>query len=462
MKVVQKGKGENTLRFEVTASTAEVSRALSDAAVDFCRANGVHPSKDKSLAESARDQLGIRDLDAVVAAQAAEYLVPFALDKRNIVPAFMPSPEARTPLRRGKTFQFELTVMPKPSYELDSYDPVSVTVEAYKPDEAEVERQLSQMAEGFAAYERAEDKTLESGDNVKIAITCTQDGEEVKGLTTDGRTYTVDQGLMPEGFDRGIMGMEVGETRTFTFEGPDVDEAGEEVARRYEATVTYLENQKQVVPVIDDAWVARNMPMYRGLAGLKGAIGERVNAERKRQYDEYVRSVAVQELARRFKGSIPDEVYEGQARTQVQSLRQQIAQNDMTWEQFLEQNGGEQQVQMMLMMQTRALLVNGFSLDALYREKKLSFTDADIDAVCKAMNPQNPVFVRTMMEQRGQGFALRESAERFCANNYLVEHADITVRDATAAPAADAAPEGDEDAASQEAGADGHKDAAAQ
>ena len=147
---------------------------------------------------------------------------------------------------------------------------------------------------------------------------------------------------MPEGFDEGIMGMAVGETRTFTFSGPDIDDNGNQVMKDYDCTVTYLSTQKKVAPVIDDEWVAQNLPMYRGLAGLRASIGEQVDGQRRAQYDEYVRGVAADELSKRFTGRIADEVYEGTARTLVANLHAQVAAEKTTWEQFVQQNGGEQ------------------------------------------------------------------------------------------------------------------------
>ena len=105
----------------------------------------------------------------------------------------------------------------------------------------------------------------------------------------------------------------------------------------------------------------------------------------------------------------------------------------MTYEQFIEQQGGEQQFNMMMMMQTREMLVQGYALDALFRHEKLVLTDEDIEAACRAMNPQqNPKQVRNQMEQSGRGFALREAAERLKANQWLVDHAVVNVVDPNA------------------------------
>ena len=100
--------------------------------------------------------------------------------------------------------------------------------------------------------------------------------------------------------------------------------------------------------------------------------------------------------------------------------------DNKSWEQFVDEQGGQQQLNMMLMLETRQQLVHGFVLDAVYKHFSLSSTDDDVLAVCKQMNPQAPSMVKEQMERAGMGYALRESAARLVACNYLVEHADIT------------------------------------
>lgn len=439
MKVIQKKLDDGVVLLEATASTSEVSSVLHTAQLNFCQQMGVRPLPGKSMEECAQEQMGIKDLDSVVAPQAIDLFAPLAIDKRGVTPAFMPQVEPKTPLKRGRTFQFELRVVPKPTYELTSYDPISIAVEPFGGSEAEIDLQISKMAENYVSYVDTDPHVIEQGIEVFLAIKCSLDGEELKGITTDGRTYSVGVGLMPEGFDEGIMGMTVGETRTFTFSGPDIDDNGNQVMKDYDCTVTYLSTQKKVAPVIDDEWVAQNLPMYRGLAGLRASIGEQVDGQRRAQYDEYVRGVAADELSKRFTGRIADEVYEGTARTLVANLRAQVAAEKTTWEQFVQQNGGEQQMNMMMMMQTRAMLTQGFALDALFNHEGMAISDADIEEVCAQLNPQNPKMARERMEEMGHGFTLRESAERLHANKWLVEHADIKVMDRPA-PVPAAAP----------------------
>lgn len=427
MKVTQKKLGDGKVQLDAVATVDEVNRALQQAQVGFAQQMGLRPEKDKTVAQVAEEKMGIKDLDSIVESQAVEALIPFAIDKKNIIPSYPPKATAKSPLKRGQSFTFSLTVSPRPDYELSSYDPVSITVAPFEIDPAEVENEIARMADQFAEFVTDDPHPVQSGDHCMLAIEATKDGEPMQGLTTDGRTYTAGAGLMPDGFDENVIGMDVGETKSFTFTGPGLDDKGNQIDETIECTVTVKEIQKRVIPAITDEWVKKNMPLYRDADALRGSIKDRIEKGRMNEYENYKRQVAASELAKRFSGRIADEVYEAMQQTMLMNMRSELQQQGMTFEQFVEQNGGEQQFNMMLMMQIRETLVQGYALDALFRHEGLVVTDEDLEDACRLMNPQNPQMARQQMESSGRGFALREIAERMKANKWLLDHAEVTI-----------------------------------
>lgn len=429
MKVSKKKAEGAYVLLEATASSQEVSDALNQASQIFCSQMGLAPQQGKTPAQVASEQLGIKNLDEAVAPQAIELLVPHAINKSGVMPAFMPKAEAKTRLSRGHAFQFTLKPVPKPSYELEDYGPVSIKIEPFKADDEAIDKQIADMARQFTEFVAVDAHPLGAHDSCLVKMHTTKNGEVIPGLTMDSRSYTMGMDLMPAGFDDHLLDMMPGETRTFTFEGPGLDENMNEIMEEYETTITLLEVQKEVVPVVDDAWVQKNLPMYADLADMRAKIGAEQEKERRKYYEDYKRNTAANELAKRFKGSIPDEIYEGSMSETVQNMRQQVTRAGMKWEEFVEKNGGEQQVNMMLMVEMRQNLVLGFALDAYYRHEGLMYNEDDLNEVCFQMSPQNPRAARMSMERNGFGYALRESAERLRACKRLVETADITVTD---------------------------------
>lgn len=428
MKVSQKRKDKESILLEAVASASEVNRVIQAAHIGFAISNGLKPEPNKSVEQVVRERLGIDNLDSVVQASAIDALVPYALDKHGVVPAFLPKAEPKSAFVRDQPFIFMLNVVPKPEYELSSYEPVEISLQPSPSDEEMVEEQLDEIASRFMTYVSTAAKPVEMGDSCLIALKCFTNGEEITGLTTEGQTYTVGDGYMPEGFDKGILGMEPGETRTFTFEAPDLDDLQNETVEQVECTVTIVEMQKPVKPIITDAWVKTNMPMYRTAALLRKAVTDRVVSDSHDGYDSYCLQVAAQALSKRFNGAISDRICEAAHSNLVNGILSDLGRRHKTWEMFVAENGGEQQTSIMLMIRTRELLAQGFSLDAVYRKERLVINDKDLDAVAHSMNPNaDPAQTRQQLLQTGRGFILREAAERMKANRWVLDHAKIII-----------------------------------
>ena len=426
MKVTQKKIDGGKLLLDCVASEEDVSKAFYTASVEFANQMGLRPQKDITVEQACREQLGITDLDSMVQGRALELIAPMALDKKDIIPLFPPTPMGTTEFKRGKKFSFTMTVTPKPNYELTSYDPVEFTFPAFTPDLSGVDDQIAKIAEQYAGYGTApEQHEVRKGDTCYIAIDASVDGVPLNGLNTTGRPYTAGEGYMPPQFDEQVIGMKPGDTKTFTFEAPDWDAEKGEFTQVVDCTVAVKELQVKQVPEINDEWVKTYMPMYRNLEDFRHSLEEQFTAMQREQYNIALQNQAAAKISERFKGSIADEAYEITSKMIQENLRKEISAQGMTWDQFVEQNGGAQQINMFMMMQTRQQLVTGFSLDAVFRKKKLVISEEDIMDACKSMNPQYPSRVRKELEETGRNFVLRESAERLCAAKYLVEHAII-------------------------------------
>lgn len=419
MKVTEKKLDDGRILLEALVSPAEVSHAFSVTQMGFAQQMGIVPQKDVPIAKTIEQRTGIRDVDEVVQQQAVEYLVPFAVDKRNIVPAFPAKASHSEPIKRGKPFSFEACVTPKPEYELTSYDPVEITVPKIEVSEEEVDFQIAQMAESYATFEPDAARPVREGDSMVLSLKATQDGKNMEGLSTDGRLYMMGMGLMPEEFDRQLVGMQVGEEKKFSLEAPDGQSAP------VDCTVVVKEIQKKIVPEIDDAWVAKNLPGCENVETMRTWLQDRMLADRSVQIEALKSQLAVAEITNRFEGDISDEVYEAMRSTVLTNLRMQAQQQGLSFEEFVNAQGGEQQFAVYLMAQTHAMLVQGYALDAVFRHERLSLTEADIEQTCRQMNAQDPQAARREMEANGQAYALREAAERMKANKWLVEHAIV-------------------------------------
>ena len=427
MKVIEKKGEDGKIELRAIASSSEVSRALTEAQIEFAQQMGLEVTSERPVAQVAQEQLGIRDLDSVVQTTALELLVPYALDKRNIVPAFPPSPKPETPMRRGQSFTFTLEVTPKPEYELTSYDPVTITVPPLVIEDEMIDEEIHNIAVNFTEYETAEPHEIGTDDCFKLSLEASQNGEPLDKLSTKGRTYVMGMQLMPKDFEDQLVGMNVGESKDITFTMPGVTE--DDPSDIIDCKVTILEMESRNIPEVTDEWIAEELPGYKDVKTMRGMIEQQLLDQASDQYEYIKLDAAATELAKRFDGEISDEVYEAAAKSINENLRAGLEAQGTSWEDFINQQGGEQNYQMLLMMQTRQNLVQGYSLDAVYRHEGLKINDDDLNEAAARISPKNPRGIRKQMEDEGQGYTLRELAQRVKANKWVLEHATINYQE---------------------------------
>lgn len=426
MKVDEKKLDDGSMRLTVDATAKEVDDALERAQTAIASHLGLRPDPGKNVTDALKAHFGVDDIDSVVQPQAVNILVPYALDQKNITPLAQPKALPATGLHRGRPLTFQVDVIPKPHFELSSYEPVRIEVPEFVMPEFDVDEEIRSNFNMYPDFVTAAPHPVGPDDSCLIAMEMRFEGQRLDGISTDGRIYSVGKGFMPESFDDNVIGMDVGETKTFSFVGESTDRDGKTVSREYECTVTVKEIKEEVMPELTDEWVRKVMPSYDSIDALRADVAKGMKQQAKHDHEMQVMTIAQTELAERLIGEIPDAAFEPTAASIEATLRNQLSQQGVSLTDFIDEQGGEQNYKIGIMMQAKQTLRCDYALDALFEHENLVLTDEDIDGACAELNPMYPSMVRKEMESTGRGFALREVAARYAASRYLVDNAIIT------------------------------------
>lgn len=429
MKVVSRKLADGRIQLDALANAKEVTEAYERAYKRFAAQMNLTPEKGESIASAALKKLGVKDLDSVVNKFVVEYLAPFAIDKKGITPEFVPDAIPAGRPTRGAELPFRMVVTPKPRYELSSYDPIAITVPADEDQRQEVERTIQEIREQFTEYvmDATAEGAVAKGDFIRVRMTSSIEGKQIAALTADGRTYHVGEGFMPESFDQQVIGMQVGESKEFTYEAPTYDAQMNPVTAAIDCQVQVLGKQAPRVPDLTDEWVRKCIPMFNSVQEMTEAVEKEVAQQHKADRDDLMNRLASEAITQRFEGHISNEAYEHTRNTLIRNVQEGLRNQGTTFADYVEQMGGKEQFNMMMLFEARQALSQGYALDAVFRHFKLTLTQADIDLFCQSVDPMNAEMVRKDMMESGRGFALRESAERLKAARYLVEHAQVTI-----------------------------------
>ena len=440
VKLIKKPIGKTKVEFYVTVSGETTSEAIDYALGLIARTTYTVIPDDGDAEKILREKMGDQQFEIFLKNHTMGRLSPFILnDEEGLNMAFEPECTSDEMPRRGEPFTFTIHVLLKPKYELTSYEPVSVVVPRYRVPEAAVDAQIEQLASMNITYKKIDDKgePAQLGQHITIDMRVTREGEEVRGLCGEGRLLELSYDYMPKDFIDHIVGMRVGETREFEFQGPREDAQTIDDTEAYEAVITVKDFQRQLAPQITNAWVEVNLPDAGNVEGLRAQIRKSLEQQTEQQAQQDLGTLVDAELAKRFSGSVNDEIYEAAGRNIYQSMVATLRQQGKTLEDMMkEQNMTEDQVNMQIMLQARDIIRQGFSLDKLFEVKVGELTDDDIEQAYHAFAPGHEEEAKQQFAESGRFYAVREVARRLAAHRWLLDTANVEYRefDMPAAP----------------------------
>ncbi|MDR3136088.1 MAG: hypothetical protein LBU07_01445 [Coriobacteriales bacterium] len=433
LKIAQKKLDDSRVSFTITIPGDLTADLIKGAAFILALQNKINLEKVEveKFDEVVIEKVGEAQYKAFINHYAMSAMTPYAITEKNIEPIMEPELNSSSEIEPNQDFTYVAVVTRKPHYELKSYDPVTVKIPKVQVSEEEIDQQLYGLAERSAKSEADKDAIVWEDSEVVFAIKTSykKNGTAIDRLTADRRVYTLGEGFLPEEFDKNLLGLKAGETKTFDFElpgaeGPD----GQPLPpKTVTTTVTLIQVNKRVIPAITDTWVQANVPDVKDVQHLRERLRKEGLEFKSKQTEDSKFFAVASALAERFIGFIPDEIYEFTRAEMLANLQTTLKQQNMTLEQYAQSLGmQQQQFSMNLMMSVRETLRQGFALDALARHLKLTLTEDDIQDTLKRMAPGNEEKARADIEGSGRTYLLTEAALRTKANKWLLDTATFT------------------------------------
>ncbi len=317
-----------------------------------------------------------------------------------------------------------------PQYELTSYEPIVIHRNAYTVTDDMVEARVKEIvAQAPKDVEETSRKVAGPKDLIKIAVHVDCGGKEIPALCSDEQNFVLGGGSMPIGFDRGIVGIGVGEEREFDFDAPSLDDPAAQKEASYHAKVKLLAVLREVEPVLNDEWVSNKILLCKTVDDLY----ERTRVELQKKADQMGESDLVEQaaaaVAERFEGKIDDVWYEQTHEDLMRTYEEQAKSVNMSLDAMISEQGMNRETfNMMTMMQVRDMLKQGFSLDAWARHYGLEATDEDVVYVANLMsNGRGKLMIDNLKEvgDEEQLKGLRIAALRYVANKDVLDKATI-------------------------------------
>ena len=332
-----------------------------------------------------------------------------AIKENDITPLAQPEIDAPV-LEIGQPYHFSLTVPVLTPVELGDYHSLHFEREEASVTSEEVEQQLELIRNNKAHWDEV-DRPVEMGDRVTVDLKLTSGDQTISDLKMNPFELTTERVGLFSGMDEHILGMTVGESKSFTTTIP-ADYANEKLAGKeaqYEVTLHKIEAKH--VPEIDDALAVEvSEGDITSVEDLRKAISDELLAQKKRRNTEELRDKVVDAVIEQSTFSIHPVLVKDEAEEMLHQLSHVLEDQRMSLDQYF-----------MLMRKTRDEYLKEIEPDAEKRVKR----QLVLNAIAKPENvtvEQDDVqkLVRAYM-QAGQAFPRGEEQLRSLTASLLRE-----------------------------------------
>lgn len=229
-------------------------------------------------------------LNVVLNNKVAEVYADKDLSKK-ICGQFEPKIETKD-FERGKEFEVSLSVDVLPEFELPTYKGLEIKKQVLEATEEEINASIEQDLKNHATLTVKEDQTIANGDTALFDFEGSVDGVLFDGGSAKDYELVIGSGQFIPGFEDQMIGMKKDEVKTVNVTFPTEYHEKSLAGKAAEFKVTLHEVKVQVLPELNDEFVANlGQKDITTVEALKASKKESIEAnkkvsERNRQIDE--------------------------------------------------------------------------------------------------------------------------------------------------------------------------------
>lgn len=321
-------------------------------------------------------------MDAVDAAASKAYAS--AINDNNLVPVCEPKMDVKEIDKDHVKFVF--TIITKPEVKLGKYKDLGVKKDAVKVTKKEIEEEVARLASRFADIVVKENGKVEEGNTAVIDFEGYVDGEKLDGGS--GANYPLEIGshtFIP-GFEEGVVGMEVGETKTLNLTFPE-EYTKELSGKDVKFDVTVREIKERVLPELNEDFYAdlgfENIKTEEEFnKEIKKVIEERKNEEAKNKYVDEVLEAA----AKNMKVELNEEIIDDEVHRMLNQFGQQLQMQGISLDQYLQFTGStHEDMHKQMAPEAEKRVKYRYLIEAVADEEKIEISDEDAQAEAENM-----------------------------------------------------------------------------
>jgi trigger factor len=342
-------------------------------------------------------------------------------------------------VEEGQALTFTASFDTLPPFEPGDFGSISLRRPSARVEEEAVDVALSRLRERAARFEPVEGRGVVEGDIVTVDLLRYDRGEAGKvadgprgpgaaDVRPDAHTdVNVELGAKanPPGFDEQLLGLDAGNTKTFTITYPAEYAIKELAGTAVDYTVTIKGIRRRVLPELDDEF-AKDLGEFETLAALRARVREDLEHEARHHAQRELRANLMKQLAARLPFDVPASLVEHEMERRIEEFARRLIEQKIDprhagidWDAFRE---SQREV-------AREAVASALVIDEVARREAIAVSDTELEAEVARYaerTGRTPPAVRASLEKEGGMSRVYAGLRREKAIDFLMTRATIT------------------------------------
>lgn len=277
---------------------------------------------------------------------------------------------------------FHATVTVKPEVTLGDYKGIKIDKVEYNVTVDDVQAEIDRARKQAGRRVEVTDRAVENGDIVNLDYSGSADGVKFDGGTAQGQELVIGSGSFIPGFEDGMVGMNVGETKDITVKFPENYHAENLAGKDAVFTVTVNKIEKEELPELNDEF-AKEVSKFDTLDEYRADVEKRLTEENTRRADAENENKLVEAIVNNASVEIPSCMIEHQLDHIVEEMRYRLSYmyRGMKLEDYLKYTGGTiEELREARKADAERDVKTRLTLEAIVKAENLDVTDAEVEA----------------------------------------------------------------------------------
>ena len=305
-------------------------------------------------------------------------------------------------LEPGKPFIFTAEVALKPEVTLGKYKGVKVDKVDTSVTDAEIDEAIEKERENNARSINVTDRPVKDKDDTIIDFDGYFDGVAFVGGKGENYPLTIGSGAFIPGFEEQLIGKNIGEECEVNVTFPEDYHAEDLAGKAAVFKCVVKEIKEKELPELDDEF-ASEVSEFDTLKEYKEDIKKNLSEKKIKNAQDAKEEAVVDAIIADAKMEIPDAMLETQQRQMIEEFAQNIKQQGLSFDQYLQFTGMSTDKFMdQVKPQAEKRIKSRLVLEAIVKAENIEVTDEDYDNEIKEMAEMYKMDAAKVKEMMGE------------------------------------------------------------